>query len=125
MSFEQPLFKPTGLKAASDLSSGKQYVGLKLSGALAVDISSVAGSSIIGVLQNKPVLGEAAEIITHGISKCQADAAVAVNVQVSVSADGQFKTAVSGDVIVGTALEAAGAAGEIIAVLLRNEGVKP
>jgi hypothetical protein len=63
--------------------------------------------------------------MTAGITKAQADAAITVNAEVSVSADGQFKTAVSGEVIVGVALEAAGAAGEIFALLLRNGGVKP
>jgi hypothetical protein len=126
MSYEQPLFKPSNLKAAVDLSAaGNQFKGLKLSGAGAVDISSVAGTAIIGVLQNKPLAGEAAEVMTAGITKAQADAAITVNAEVSVSADGQFKTAVSGEVIVGVALEAAGAAGEIFALLLRNGGVKP
>ena len=124
MSFEQPNFKPSPFKAGADLTAA-QFKGVVLTGALTVGAPSSAGVSIVGVLQNKPNAGEACEIITSGISKALAGAAIAVNADVAMSNDGHFITAVSGNVVVGTALEAAAASGEIVAVLLRNLGIKP
>lgn len=81
------------------------------------------GAYANGVLQNDPAAaGRAATVQIDGISKVVASAAITVGAAVSSTAAGKAVTAATGDVILGTALEAASADGDIIAVHLEARG---
>jgi hypothetical protein len=106
MAYEIPGYGFT-LVTGADLSTHQyKFVDVNSSG-LAVLAS--AGADAHGVVQNKPASGRAATVVNRGISKVVAGAAVAAGAQV---------TATTGNKIHGTALQAAGGAGEIIPVLL-------
>ena len=86
-------------------------------------VLAAAGDFAIGILQNKPNVGEAATIQVHGISKASADAAITAGARVTPSADGQLVTAtVATDNTLGVALEGAAAAGVIFPVLILQAG---
>lgn len=116
MAFEIPGFSFT-LEASGDLSASQFH-------AVAVDGSGEAalagaGAQIAGVLQNKPEQqGDPCTIVQTGITKMKSGAAVTQGAEVASDADGEAVAAGSGDRPVGTALEAASGADEIISVLL-------
>lgn len=111
MAYEQHVGKITGMKAAADLSA-KQYFLVKASVTNAGEVALVAATTdeVLGVLQNKPVAGEEAEIVAIGQTKVSADAAVALGAVLQATANGQVDDTGTGQ-RVGLALEAATAAG--------------
>ena len=119
MATEAPVQNLT-LEAGADLSA-KQYHCVKLSSGKAV--LCAAGEDALGVLQNKPSLGEAAVYMRLGLSKCAAAAAIAEGASVAAAADGRIETAGSGDYVIGKAKAAAAGAGSIISVELTLSGV--
>jgi hypothetical protein len=95
-------------------------------GGAAVIPAAAAGVAMLGILQQNPQLGEAAEVMSKGISKCQVNATVAIGQILMVGAPlgsgaAPLVPATSGNFGVGYALEN-GVAGSIIAVLLGNYG---
>ena len=120
MAFEIPGFSYT-LEASGDLSA-QQFHCMAVNGN-GQAVAATSGAQIAGVLQNDPeVQGEAATIVQTGITKAKAGAAVAQGAEVMSDADGEVITATSGNRVVGTALQAAAIADEIIAVLLLPGG---
>lgn len=107
-------------KAGADLSL-LQFRIVKL-GTLAreVVVATALTDKILGVLQDKPaVVGRAATVRLIGISKVVAGAAVALHASVGADGSGRAITAgTAGNIAIGYALEAAGAAGDIITVLM-------
>lgn len=81
-----------------------------------------AGGRIAGIVQNKPASGAAARVAKSGISKMEASAAIAAGAKVMVAADGRGLTATSTNMVIGTALEAAGAAGVYFPIELGDGG---
>lgn len=120
MAYEVPLHKPPVGLAAADLST-HQFKFVKVTGANAVNITTAGTDFAIGVLQNKPVLGQACEVETQGTTKVVAGAAVAAGVGVMSDATGRAITATATNKVQGIALEAAAGAGELITVLLRAQ----
>lgn len=116
VAFEQPGFRFT-LEAAADLSAG-QYRALVVDGS--GDAARAGqGVSIAGIQQNKPsVVGQATEIVQTGISKGESGAAVLQGAKLMTDASGKFVTATATDFVIGYALTASGADGEVIAILL-------
>ncbi len=120
MAFEIPGFSYT-LEAAGDLSAS-QFA------AVVVDSNgqaAVAGAAvtIAGVLQNDPAaIGEASTIVQTGITKMLAGAAVTVGDLVMTDGSGRAITATATNPPLGTALQAAANADEIIPVLLLPGG---
>jgi hypothetical protein len=113
-----------GLAAAADLSAYQYRVVRLTTTANQVNVAShaLAASPLaaIGILQNKPAAaGRAATVAYSGQSKAVAGAAVTLGQMVSHDGSGYVIDAVSGANIIGRALEAAGAAGEIIKVQLQ------
>lgn len=105
-------------EAAADLSS-KRYHIMRLSGRLQTNQASDAtGSSVFGVLQNAPKQGEAATLAYRGMSKVVAGGAISVNAIVTTNGSGRAAAVASGQMAVGRALEASGADGDQISVLL-------
>lgn len=123
MAYEIPCFKLGTEVAASDLSSYQFY-------ALKVTASGVAlagaGEAIVGILQNKPISGEAAEIVVSGVSKAVSGAAFSKGALLEVDANGKLIAASStiGYKLVGIALEAATGANQVVSVLLKDLGIQ-
>lgn len=107
--------------ASADLSSS-QFLFSSFS-ATGVALAG-AGEPADGVLQDAPASGESASVMVDGVSKVVAGAAVVKGAEVMSSAAGKGITATAGSNIVGRALEAAGADGDIIAVLISKQGIK-
>lgn len=104
--------------AGVDLT-GAQYTFVELKADGTVGLVSAAGAAAIGVLQNTPDVGETAEVMLEGVSKVVADAAIAnVGTVIAASADGQAAAGVAGNAALGRNMEAASAAGVLIAVLI-------
>lgn len=76
MAWEIPLFRPGGLKAAASLTT-KQFYGVKVTANNSVNIVTANGEPGLGILQNAPASGEAAEVMLAGISKILVGTAVA------------------------------------------------
>lgn len=102
------------IPAAADLSA-KQFRGINYNGAV-----SGLGDHCVGVLQNKPVSGDAAQVAISGVTKAVAGAAVAAGAKLMTDANGKFITAVASASrhVVGIAMEAAAADGVVFEVLL-------
>ena len=120
--FEVPGLKITGLVAGADLTA-KQYLAVKLTESGTVDVVAAVTDKVIGILQNAPDSGEAAEVMVSGVSYLKAGDTIDVssNPTVGSANDGECVAYAPGTdttkYIVGTALRDA-AAGDIVAVLL-------
>ena len=77
--------------------SGKQYFGVISSpdADLNTRISSLAGTNIVGIVQNKPQSGRPARVRIYGESKAVAGTAITRGTRVDVDAGGYMRTAVS------------------------------
>lgn len=106
------------LPAAADFSA-QQYrcITVNASGLAAV---ANATALVVGILQNDPgAAGHPATIAYAGASKAVAGAAIAAGARVTSDANGAVITAATaGDAVIGVALAAAAAAGDIIPVLI-------
>jgi hypothetical protein len=113
-------FKIT-LEAGADLSS-KQFYFVKLDSAGKAVACSGATDKPVGVLQNNPVSGQAAEIVVVGLTKVSSNAALAIGDLIGTSADGQADAKTPGtdttEFVVGTVLTTTGAADVIGSVLV-------
>lgn len=117
---EVPLFT-ISREAAADLSA-HQYKFVKLDSNGRVAAIAAATDVPFGILQNDPnALGIAAEVMVAGVSEIQADAALAIGVQIGTSADGQADAKTPGtdttEYVVGTVLIATDNAGERATVI--------
>lgn len=109
-----------GLVAYGDLSSSQYLVVQAASTAGQVKVATTAATDpILGVLQNDPASGEAAEVAFAGICKVKAAASVTYGAPVTTNSTGQVAvTTTDGDQIVGIAMEASDTAGDIIRLVL-------
>ncbi len=107
-------------KAAVDLSA-KQYYIAKVSGELAVDLCG-AGEMPIGVVQNKPILGEAVELAVDG-DVCEVIAGTNITAGMVLASDANAKAvaATAGSFVLGVALTSV-SAGERVSVFLTLGG---
>lgn len=106
--------------ADADLSSSVYRI-VRTSAAGKVNVASLNTSrEVLGVLQNAPESGRRADVAIGGISKIEAGAAITANAYVTCDSQGRAITKPSSGtyVVIGRAMQAAGAAGERIAVLL-------
>lgn len=126
MAYEGAQIKIGNLTAASDLSA-KQYYFVKLASATTVDVCSAITDKPIGVLQNTPSSGQAAEVALFGITKVVADGTLAAGNLIGTSSDGQADAIAAGtDTTVytmGQAIEAA-AAGNIVTMFLNPSNTR-
>ena len=116
MAYEAAQIKVGQFTASADLSA-KQYHFVKMSGNNTVTVCAAITDVPIGVLQNNPASGGAAEVCLFGISKVVADGTLAAGNVIGTSADGQADAIAAGtDTTVytmGIALSAA-SAGETV-----------
>lgn len=104
------------LVAAGDLST-KQFhaVGVNSAGRAAI---ADADDQLIGIVQNNPAAGQAANVAYGGISKAVLGGNVTAGNRVTANASGQIIAAASaGDSVIGVAL-GGGASGEIVSILV-------
>ena len=121
MSYEEKLGM-ISLPAASDQSANiYRFVIMTANG---FTLNTVAGGACVGVLQTNDAnaVGRRGNIGVVGVSKVAAGAAVAVGANIQSDATGRAIAAAAGDFSQGIALEAATAAGQVIAVLVRPQG---
>lgn len=83
------------LEAAADLSA-KQYYFVKIDSNGKAAVCAALTDVPIGVLQNKPTAGQAAEIVVVGVSKVSSDAALNEGDLIGPSGDGQADARVIG-----------------------------
>lgn len=138
MAFEVPGFNiPTLIAggtagtAGSDLSlpatvnsivlDSFRYMNLKVSGGLLVPVTAATDKSI-GVLQNKPVPGDAATVMMSGITRVRSnDATIIIGSELYLDAFGMVTTTRTGSSgSVGIAMEAAAASGGFVIAMLLN-----
>lgn len=120
MAYEGAQLKLGNLTAAADLSA-KQYHFVKLASATTVNVCTAITDVPIGVLQNTPTSGQAAEVCIFGITKVVADGILAAGNIIGTSNDSQADAISRGTdttvTIMGQAIEAA-AAGETVTMFL-------
>jgi hypothetical protein len=103
--------------ANADLSA-KQFLAVSVTGAdLQVGVTG-AGAIAVGILQNAPTSGQAADVRIVGVSKAIAGASYSRGVPLMANASGQLITATGGNHPVAYSLDAAAASGELHSVLV-------
>lgn len=105
------------MTAAADLSSG-QFLAVKVTASRAVNLANTGGEAVVGILQNQPTSGQAADVGFIGVSKLVAGAAFAAGVELMTDTSARGITATSTNHRFAIALEAATAAGQIVTVLI-------
>ncbi len=110
-----------GIVAGVDFSQAQhRFIDIDAAGKA---VLAGAGGRVVAALENNPALDVPASLMTSGsVAKVQASAAVALGADVASDADGKAITAVSGDFVVGTCVEAAGAPNELCSVELALRG---
>lgn len=107
--------------AGADLSAA-QYKLVEISAANTVTVCNATTDLPVGILQNKPTAGQAAQVRLLGRSRCVSDGsgtAIVAGDQVGTDGSGRaVKKAANNDIIVGRAMEPSTAAGTIIDVLM-------
>lgn len=123
MAVQDPGLDVGYLVAGADLSAS-QFCAVKASSSadLTCVLASTGGEAILGILQNKPVSGEVADVRFSGVSKAKAGAAYNRNALLMTDTSGRMITATSTNVAVAMAMEAAAGANELHPVLLINNG---
>lgn len=84
-------------------------------------VAPSAGGVALGVRQNNPKTGEATTIVRSGIVFVEASEAISIGDAISTTANGRAQVAAGGESVLGTAITAAGGAGELCSVLLSVE----
>lgn len=121
MSYEVPGHKLGTLFAGADLTAA-QFHFVKIHPSGRIVLCAVAGEASVGVLQNKPLSGQACEIDRDGVSKLVMGAAVTAGDPIATDVSGQGVTATSGQYVGGMVLETVAASGSIGAVAQRFPG---
>lgn len=126
MAWEGPQsIKIPGLVAGADLSA-KQYLFVKLDGSGDVVIASSQGEQCIGVLQNKPTSGQAAEVVAVGVTKLKTDGTAHAEMgKLTTAADGEADLAESGDHVLGVAITTPTASAGVAFTALVNCSAPP
>jgi len=114
--------------ASSDVNGVQAFRFVRLTAAQTIDRCSAITQVPIGVVMEnvdvaKVATGKvAADVRLMGIARVVASAAIAVGAEVSTAADGRAVTAATTSRVAGIALQAAGAGGDQIDVLLVPAG---
>ena len=110
-----------GFKTNSSYTSLREtkYIFVQATAAYQANMATQANSStILGVMQNNPDVGEAMTIAVAGLSKVVAGAAITANDIIMSNASGRAITVTSGKIACGRALEAAGADSDVVTAML-------
>lgn len=116
MAYQNVSHHSVSLVAAGDLSA-KQFCAIAVNSAGRAAIAD-ADDQVIGIVQNNPAAGQAANVAYGGVSKAKLGGTVAAGARVTSNASGEIIAAASaGDSVIGVALNG-GASGEIISILV-------
>lgn len=120
---DNPQFIGSTFKAAADLSS-HQYKVVYQSAAGQVNLASTAGGPFVGILDNSPqaVTGATCRVVIGGVTQGMAGAAISAGAKVTNNTSGLLVAASDDDYVLGEAVEAATASGDIITVLVNQTG---
>lgn len=133
MSYEIPNFFVGVFPADVDMSNEAtyQFSGVSVYTAVNTRGTGVGGAalcppgststSIIGVLQNNPQVGEAGTVMVEGVSKAIAGGTFNIGDKLMVTAAGKFVLATSGNYQVAVALESA-VLNDVTTILLQRNG---
>lgn len=117
-----PLESWPAVRANADLTNFKyrimRFDAAQTCNVASNDVSAAPTEVPVGVLQNNPASGQAANIAYFGHSKVMAGAAITARAYITTNGSGKAVAATSGDMTIGIAVEAAGATDEIISALL-------
>ena len=104
------------LEAAADLSA-KQFYAVKVDANGKAAVCAAVTDVPVGILQNKPTSGQAATIVSVGVSKIDSNAALNEGDLIGTAADGQLAAYTPGTdttkYVIGQMLTATGGAGVI------------
>ena len=114
MAYEECLGCMT-LKAKDAINTPKVAVKLGTNG---IEVAG-ADDEAIGIFQDPVKAGEAARVAVHGVSMCVAGEALAMGDNVVPGADGKCVKTTAPYLKMGTAVEVANAAGDIIGIALK------
>lgn len=122
MAWELPGLNIT-LQAGADLSAAaNQYKIVKLDANGHAILCAAATDVPVGVLQNTPKSGDAADVMVSGVSKVQASAAIAIGKTIGTDASGLAAAYVAGtdttSYIIGQVLTATAAANGYLTALI-------
>jgi hypothetical protein len=114
--------------AAADLSA-RQFTFVIIDANGQVAAPGAAAAMVIGILQNKPTAGQAADVALisgGGVSKLVGDGTIAAGERVGVlSATGKGRQAATSDYVCGVALTTSAVDGGIIEILLGAQALEP
>ncbi len=111
-------------EASADLSA-RQYHAVKIIAGGRTTFTDILGEYALGILQNRPRVGEAAAVCVAGTTFASADAAIAEGAEIAVQNNGRIRTATIGNYVLGRALEPALATGNIIEIILDGGYFRP
>lgn len=120
---EGPMVKLAGLKCGAATLIAKQYYGVMLDGNGDVIVCAAQGVRGIGILLNKPAVGEAAEVAVLGQVPFSASVITAIAAAMTNEAGGQMMPAAGGDYVWGFCQIAAGAINQEGTMILAPQGV--
>ncbi len=115
MAWEIPGIK-ISIKTITNLST-KQFFFVKMSAAGNVELAAATTDKVIGILQNKPVSGQTAEIMVNGLSKAKGAAGLNELDLVGSDSSGLAATNSSaGEYLVGQVVKATANANELATI---------
>ena len=118
MALEAPGMNVGYLLANTDISAS-QYCAVFVTGAdLKVDLQTSGAGPCLGILQNKPIAGQAADVRFSGVSKAKTGASYSRGVLLMSDGSGRLILATATNTAIAYALEASGAANELRTVLV-------
>lgn len=123
MATEQNIYDFSLQAAADYYTTSKQFYAMKVDSNGRACLADAAHAALIGVLQNKPKIYEAAEIRKIGISKVVCGASITIGDKVTSDSAGKLVTATATQRFIGIALET-GATGRVISILM-DSGYMP
>ena len=114
----------TSMTCGATTLADKQYHYVKLHTDGTVIVASSLGELVIGVLQNKPAVGQACEIVAIGVTKVRADGvtAVAEGSLLTSDAGGRNTNAITGHYVIGVALTTPTNTADVLFTALINCG---
>jgi len=118
MAWELSLFD-VSLESGEDLSNA-QFLAVALNSNGKV-VKAKSDTLPIGILQDKPKEGQAANVRMLGISKVVAGGAIAIGDVLTADDDGRLIAASTGYYPIGIALEAAAQAGQVVTAFILPE----
>lgn len=108
-----------GLVAAGDLAAKRYLIVMLATTTKQVKVSTGPAVANIGILQNDPASGEAASVCGAGLTRGVAGGAVTAGDMVTANSTGQcVTTTTANNKVIGRAITAAAAAGDLIEVFL-------